>query len=197
MRIKAFSIIAALALGGAAYAQQAPTLNIRGVIAEVGAETIVVKTSDGASRTITLPAEVPVAVTKPFTMADVRTGMMLGVTTMVRDDGKIVALDVRPIPPTARAGLSPYDLRQGSTMTNATLEANVESSNGRELSLNYKEGVVKVLVTPETTMSQAAPGARADLKAGEAAYVAARAGADGALTAVRVQVSKDGVKPTQ
>ena len=67
---------------------------------------------------------------------------------------------------------------------------------GNEITLNYKSGTIKVLVVPETAMSQAAPGKREDLKAGETVYVAARAEGD-KLTAVRVQVSKDGVKPTQ
>jgi hypothetical protein len=45
-------------------------------------------------------------------------------------------------------------------------------------------------------MSQAVPGTREDLKPGETIYVAAR-DEGGKLTALRVQVSKDGVKPTQ
>ncbi|HEY8579993.1 MAG TPA: hypothetical protein VIL72_08915 [Beijerinckiaceae bacterium] len=197
MRAKALGLVAALLIHSPLVAQQAPTSNIRGAIETVGAESIVVRTRDGATRTITLPADVAIAVTKPFTLSDIKPGMTLGVTTAPRADGQIVALDVRPIPATARVGLSPYDLREGSTMTNAVLAADVARSDGRELTLDYKSGVVKVLVTPETTMSQSAPGSREDLKPGETAYVAARDAGDGRLVAVRVQVSKDGVKPTQ
>ena len=46
-------------------------------------------------------------------------------------------------------------------------------------------------------MSQSMPGSRSDIKPGETVFVAARAGDGGMFTAVRVQVSKDGVKPTQ
>ena len=46
-------------------------------------------------------------------------------------------------------------------------------------------------------MSQAVPGARTDLKAGETVFAATRRDDTGKLTALRVQVSKDGVKPTQ
>lgn len=46
-------------------------------------------------------------------------------------------------------------------------------------------------------MSPAIPGNRTDIKPGETIFVAARREADGKLVAVRVQVSTNGVKPTQ
>ena len=113
--------------------------------------------------------------------------------------GKVfdVAIDVRPIPATANQGLSPHDLAPQSTMTNAAVEATAAATEGNELTLNYKSGTVTVLVLPGTAMSQAAPGSRSDLKVGETVFVAARRTDAGGLTAARVQVSKDGVKPTQ
>ena len=57
-------------------------------------------------------------------------------TTIKRADGQWVALDVRPIPPTARLGLSPFDLQPEATMTNATLEGQVVSAGGTELAVN-------------------------------------------------------------
>jgi hypothetical protein len=82
-------------------------------------------------------------------------------------------------------------------MTNASVEATAAATEGNELTLNYKSGTVTVLVLPGTAMSQAAPGSRSDLKVGETVFVAARRTDAGGLTAARVQVSKDGVKPTQ
>lgn len=198
MRPHAISaVIGLVLLGGAvmpAVAQQA-TANIRGTVAGFDGKVIAIKMKDGGDLAVDLPETVNVAVTRPFTMADVKPGMTLGVTTVVRDD-KIVAIDVRPIPPAAPPGLSPYDLAPQSTMTNAVLEASVAASGGDELTLNYKTGTVKVLVPPGTPMSQSAPGSRADIKPGETIYVFAR-NEGGKYTAVRVQVSKDGVKPTQ
>ena len=49
---------------------------------------------------------------------------------------------------------------------------------------------------PGTPMSQAAPGSRDDLKPGETVFVSTRREGD-TLVAQRVQVSKNGVKPTQ
>jgi hypothetical protein len=46
-------------------------------------------------------------------------------------------------------------------------------------------------------MSQAVPGNRSDIKAGETIFISALVGDDNKLTAARVQVSTNGVKPTQ
>jgi hypothetical protein len=48
-----------------------------------------------------------------------------------------------------------------------------------------------------TPMSRAVPGARSDLVLGEAVYVATRRNESQGFTAVRVQVGKNGIKPTQ
>ena len=103
---------------------------------------------------------------------------------------------MRPISATANEGLSPYDLKPDSVMTNGIVEATVSSAQGPELTLNYKTGTVKVLVPPEATLSQPGPGALSDLKAGETIFVAVSREGD-KLTALRAQVSKDGIKPTQ
>ena len=194
-QFRLFAAAAVLAItSSAAMAQQ--NTNIRGVITGFDGKAIAIKSNDGQSVSVDLPEGVNVAGTKSFAMADVKPGMKLGVTTIKRADGATVAIDVRPIPATANEGLSPYDLQPQSTMTNAVAEATAVTAGVDELTLNYKTGTVKVLVPPGTPMSQAVPGTRADLKAGETIYVAARKDGD-KLVAVRVQISKDGVKPTQ
>ena len=179
-------------------AQPAPAnLNVRGVVTAFDGKVLAVRSRDGGDVSIVLPDAVPVNTTRAFTMADIKPGMVLGVTTMKRADGTVFAIDVRPIPPAARRGLSPFDLQPGSTMTNGVMEASVASSGGQELTLNYESGVVKVLVPPGTPMSQSTPGSRADIRPGETVFVATRVEEGNKFTAVRVQVSKDGIKPTQ
>lgn len=182
-------------LSAAAFAQQ--NTNIRGTVTAFDGKVISVKTRAGDDVQVDLPEAINVAATKSITLADIKPGTVLGVTTVKRADGATVAIDIRPITATANQGLSPYDLQPGSTMTNAALEGTLESSGGQELTLNYKTGTVKVLVPPGTPMSQSVPGSRADIKPGEAIFVAARPGEGGRMTAVRVQVGKDGAKPTQ
>jgi len=176
----------------------AQNMNLRGTVSAFDGKVISVKARDGRDLKIELPDNAPVNITKPLKLSDLKPGQTVGVTTIKRaSDGATVAIDVRPIPATANQGLTPHDLQPGSTMTNAALEGSVQAVGGHELTLNYKTGTVKVLVPEGTPMSQAAPGERADIKPGETIYIAARPESDGKLTAVRVQVSKDGVKPTQ
>lgn len=179
----------------AAWAQQAT--NIRGTVTAFDGKTIAVATREGTAVEVALPETVNVSGTKAITLADLKPGTVLGVTTIKRADGQVVAIDVRPIPPTARLGLSPFDLQPESTMTNASLEGQVLSANGAELMLNHGDGAIKVLVPPGTPMSQSVPGNRADIKPGETIFISARRDAEGKLTAARVQVSTNGVKPTQ
>lgn len=178
----------------AVHAQQ--EVRVRGTIAAFDGKFLTVTARNGGEVRAELPDNVTVSTTRAFSLADIKPGMVMGVTTVKRADGALVAIDVRPIPPTARQGLSPYDLAPDSTMTNAAVEGLVESTGGQTLTLNYQTGKVSVLVPPGTPMSQAAPGTRADLKAGEAVVLTARQTGTG-LSIVRIQVAKDGVRPTQ
>jgi hypothetical protein len=186
-------LLGALFFAGAVQAQN---VNIRGDITAFDGKVVSVKTRDGRDVQVELPDNVAVATTRAITLADIKPGSPIAVTTVKRGDD-VVAIDVRPLPPTVPHGLSPYDLQPGSTMTNAALEGSVQAAGGQELTLNYKSGTVKVLVPPGTPMSAAAPGSRADIKPGETIYVAGKPAGDNRFIAARVQVSKDGVKPTQ
>jgi hypothetical protein len=191
------SWLAVLIISGGAFAQTPQSVNIRGTVTSFDGRMIRVEARGAGPLEVELPETVNVSGTKAFSLSDVKPGMVLGVTTIKRADGETVAIDVRPIPATAPLGLSPFDLAAGSTMTNATLEGQAVLANGSELVLNYKSGTVKVLVPPGTPMSQSAPGSRADIKPGETIFIVARIGAGDKLTAARVQVSTNGVKPTQ
>ncbi len=176
------------------FAQQ--TQNIRGLIQAFDGQKLEVETFDGRKVSIGVPADLRVTTTKPFSLSEVKPGMKLGVTTLKAPNGQTIAIDVRPISATANEGLSPYDLKPDSVMTNGIVEATVSSAQGPELTLNYKTGTVKVLVPAEATLSQPGPGTLSDLKPGETIFVAVSHEGD-KLTALRAQVSKDGVKPTQ
>ena len=176
----------------------APTINIRGAIVSFAGTTLQVKDATGTVQSIQVPDALNVTVAKAFGMADIKPGMVLGVTTLARPDGTVVALDVRPLGANTALSTREYDLAPGSQMNNAKLDdiVAIAGTNGTELTLNYGTGTVKALITPQTTMSQAAAGARTDLKPGETVYVRARTDVN-PMIATQVEVSKDGVKPTQ
>jgi hypothetical protein len=191
------AILTCLSVGSLPLHAQQKNSNVRGVITAFDGKTVTIKTTAGTTAVVDVPEKARIATTRPFAVADIKPGMPLGVTTIKRADGKTVAIDVRPIPPAAKQGLSPYDLAPNSTMTNARLEGIVSAAGAQELSLDYGTGKISVLLTDKTTMSRSAAGTRDDLKPGETIYVFASHGEGGKLTAVRLQVSKDGVKPTQ
>jgi Domain of unknown function (DUF5666) len=194
----AFLLTGLLALTSVAALAQTNNTNVRGTVTAFDGKMIAVAAREGKTIEVSLPESVNVSGTQAFTLADLQPGTVLGVTTIKRADGQLVAIDVRPIPPTARLGLSPFDLQPESTMTNAMLEGQVVSTNGAELTLNPGSGnPLKVLVPPGTPMSRAVPGKREDIKPGETIFIAARPDEQGKLVALRVQVSTNGAKPTQ
>jgi hypothetical protein len=172
-------------------------VNVRGTIKQISGDAIVITKKSGGEATVHLNVKSRISGTAKFTLADVKPGMKLGVTTVVRGSD-IVAIDVRPIPKRAPDGLSPYDLAPNSTMTNGILEGDVAGTSGSNfITINYGKGKVKVLVPQGTPMSKAVDGSKADLKAGAAIYAATIKTNDGKLNAVRVQVGKNGLSPTQ
>ena len=82
-------------------------------------------------------------------------------------------------------------------MTNANVSSIIAAGDKRELTLQYKDGTTKMTVAPNAPIVRAVPGSRSDLRAGEYIFAAVQAAPDGTLTAPRIQVSKDGVRPPQ
>ena len=119
---------------------------------------------------------------------------------MQRPDGTLVALEVHTFPAdrgVPNEGHRPWDLQPGSTMTNAMVSAMVQATDGHVLTLTYKDGSQKLLVPDGVPIVTAVPGDRSLLVPGAYVFIAADVDADGKMTATRVQVSKDGVKPPQ
>jgi hypothetical protein len=138
-----------------------------------------------------------VAVARAVRFEDLKPGDYVGATTRPGPDGRPTALEVHFLAPTAPEGQGAWDLEPGTTMTNANVTATVVASGNRELTVSLK-GVAQTFAVPaDAPIVRTVPGTRADLAPGEYVFVAAQAGADGALTAARIQVSKDGVRPPQ
>lgn len=180
---------------GLAGAQQ-KTQRIRGTITAFDGNMLSVKSRDGSDLSIELLEKASVAAAKAITLADLKQGDYVGSTTMKRDDGTLVAVEVHAIPRTVREGHGPWDLPPGSMMTNANIASVVDSAGGQELTLVYKDGSQKILVPPGTPIVTTVSADRSFLKPGEYVWLNAAVGADGKLTfSGRIQVSKDGVRP--
>jgi len=195
MRLAGMAAAAALA-AGVAHAQ--PTnVRVRGTIEQLDGNVLKVKSRDGKSLQIELAANAAVNATRKITLADIKPGDYVGVTSRKRPDGSMSALEVHVLPPVAPSGHFPWDLEPDTMMTNANVTAKVAGSGGNELTLDYKTGSQKIYVPDSAPIAATVPGDRTLLKPGETVFLIAQSGPDGKLSAARVQVSKNGIKPPQ
>lgn len=172
-------------------------MRVRGTITAIDGNTLMVKSRDGKDVKLTVPDNVGVAVAKAIKFEDIKPGDYVGTTATKNADGMLVAMEVHYLPPQVPSGHIPWDLAPNTTMTNASVEASVQDTGKRELTVRYKDGMQKILVPEGIPLVRAVPGRRADLKAGEYVFLIAQVKPDGTLVAPRIQVSKDGVRPPQ
>ena len=199
MRRLHYLLIGALVFASAAVQAQTQ-MRIRGTITAVDGDVLSVKTREGRDMKIELAPNATFAYPKLVKLADIKPGTPLGTTAVPGPDGKLVAREVHVFPADRaipNEGHRPWDLEPKSSMTNAAVSAVAQGSNGRELTLKYKDGSQTVVVPENTPVVMAVDGDRSLLKPGEYAYIQAGMNNDGKVVASRVQVSKDGVRPPQ
>ena len=188
-------LLAGLLVANAVNAQT--TTRLRGTITEIEGNVMSIKSRDGKDVKVQVPDNVSVAVAKAIRFEDIKQGDYVGATTIAAPDGTLTAVEVHYVPPTVPEGHGPWDLQPGSMMTNANVSSIVAAADKRELTLQYKDGSKKMNVPQNIPIVRAVPGSRRDLRAGEYVFAAVQAAPDGTLTAPRIQVSKDGVRPPQ
>ncbi|HKN08132.1 MAG TPA: hypothetical protein VJ376_01410 [Pseudomonadota bacterium] len=191
--------IAAFTLVLAASAWAQGTVRVRGTIERVDGNTLFVKSRDGAELKVALaPNALVVAIVKA-SLADVKQGSFVGVTGMPQADGSQRAIEVHIFPEAMRGtgeGHYAWDLRPGSTMTNANVEQTVSGVDGQTLSVKYKDGEKKLIVPPDATIVTYVTGDKSELKPGTKIFVAAaKKLPDGTLEAPRVNYGRDGITP--
>ena len=173
------------------------TTRLRGTITAIDGNVMSVKSRDGKDVKVQVPDSVSVAVAKAIRFDDIKQGDYVGATTMAAADGTLTAIEVHYLAPTVPEGHIPWDLQPGSMMTNANVSSTVAAADHRELTLQYKDGTKKMNVPENVPIVRAVPGSRTDLRAGEYVFAAVQVAPDGTLSAPRIQVSKDGVRPPQ
>ena len=152
----------------------------------------------GEDLVVELTEKASVATAKAITLADLKPGAYVGVTTRKGADGALVALEVHTLPPTVKPGFRPWDLAPDTMMTNANIASVKQGAGGHELVMKLPDGEQKIIVPSGTPVVTQVKAGRSDLKPGEYVFFNANVGADGKLTVPgRIQVSKAGVKPPQ
>jgi hypothetical protein len=198
-RLLVASLTVISVLGSAAWAQQPPTVRIRGTIEAVDGSLLTVKSREGADMKVHVTDNVTVFGVAKTAISEIKQGSYIGVSAMPEPDGTQKALAVQIFPETQRGvaeGFRPWDLRPNSTMTNATVAETVAGIDGQKILVKYKDGEKNVVVPPDTPIVTFVAGDKSELKPGAKIIIfSATKKEDGTLEAARVNVGRDGITP--
>ncbi len=180
-----------------AFAQE--TRRVRATIEKIDGSTLYVKTREGEDLKITLAEKPMIVAIVPATLADLKPGTYVGSGATPGPDGSLVAIEVHIFPEAMRGtgeGHRPMAGPPQATMTNANVDVSVAAVDGQMLTLKYKDGEKKLLVTPKTAIVAYTPGDFAELKPGIKIFIAAaQKQPDGSLQVARISYGRDGLTP--
>ena len=174
-----------------------PPVRVRATVEKIDGGVLTVKARDGTEMKLKLADNAPVNEIVKASLADVKPGAYVAVTGMPQPDGSQKALAVFIFAEAQRGlaeGYRPWDFAPNSTMTNATVDNQVAGVQGQTLTVKYKDGEQKVLITPATEITVATKKSAADLKLGQKISVfAAKKQPDGTLEAPNISFGDYGV----
>jgi hypothetical protein len=180
-------------------AAQQDTVRVRGAIEKKDGAAYIVKTRDGETVRVELTDQPLFVAMVKAGMNDIKPGMFVGATAMPGPGDSLQAVEVHIFPEAMRGtgeGHRPWDLKPQSTMTNASVDTMVTGNDGHTLTMKYKDGEKKLLVTPATVVVTYAPGDAAEVGPGTKIFIsAAQKQADGSLKTPRITYGKDGLTP--
>ena len=178
-------------------AQDAP-VRVRGTVERVEGDTYVIKARSGGQQKVKLADNAMVVALIKASLADIKQGSYVGVSGMPQADGSQKALEVHSFPEAMRGtgeGHRGWDLQPSSTMTNGAVEQTSASADGQMLTLKYKDGEKKIVVSLDTPIVVYVPGDKSELKPGAPIFIAAATKQpDGTLLTPRVNVGR-GIAP--
>jgi hypothetical protein len=191
---------ALLFVASMSFAQQPPQVRVRGTVEAVDGSMLTVKSRDGQTTYhIKLADNAAVRGIIKASLTDIKDNSFIGVTGMPQADGSQKAVEIHIFPDALRGtgeGHRPWDLMPNSTMTNAAVAQMVKGVEGNEITLKYKEGDKKIVVTPETVIVAFVPGDKSELKPGAKIFIGGAAKKDdGTLEAAAINVGRDGLTP--
>jgi hypothetical protein len=176
------------------------TVRVRGTVERIEGPVYVIKTRDGSEVKLTTVADNPLFVAiVPAKMSDIKPGMYVGSAGMMQEDGTQKAIEVHIFPESMRGtgdGHYDWDLLPKSKMTNGSVEQAVTGVAGPLLSVKYKDGEKKLVVTPQTVVVTYEIGKREEIVPGTKIFVsAAKKQADGTLQTPRITYGRNGEGP--
>ena len=178
-----------------ATAQAPETVRVRATIESVDGAMLTAKSGDGTPLKIKLVDNAPVSEVVKAPLSDIKQGSYLAITATPQPDGTQRATGILIFPPGVHPpeGFSNWDLPH-STMTNATVADQVATADGQTLTVKYKDGEKKIVVSPSAQIVTLKKAAATDLKAGQKIFIfAAKKLDDGTLSAPNVSFGDYGV----
>jgi hypothetical protein len=198
-KISSLAALLVITCASVAWAQQPPTVRVRGTIEAVDGPVLAIKSRDGADMKVRVTDNVAVFGVAKTELSEIKQGSYIGITAMPEPDGTQKAIAVHIFPENQRGaaeGFRPWDLRANSTMTNATVAETVKGTDGQNILVKYKDGEKKVVVPPDTPIVTFVAGDKSELKPGAKIIIFGAAKKDdGMLEANRVNVGRDGIMP--
>lgn len=179
---------------------QAPqTVRLRGVIEKVDSKTVTAKSDKGDELKINFADKMLVVEVVKASLADIKDGAFIGSGAMPQPDGTQKAIEVHIFAESMRGtgeGFRPWDGAPNSTMTNGTVGTTVTGVDGPVITVKFKDGEKKIIVTPDVPIARFEVGDMSAVKPG-AAFTVLRAvkKPDGSFDIDRINVGRDGVVP--
>jgi hypothetical protein len=208
--------VGALGLAALATAASAEE-HVRGVIKAVANDELTVSMPDGRPEKLKLGDQTKVSAASRADLGAIAKDAFIGTTAVEAKDGTLRAIEVHVFAEAMRGageGHRPWDLKPGSTMTNATVSgmdaakaggastmtnANVSdvagAGGGKKLTLKYAGGEKTVIVPPGTPVIRLEPADRAALAPGAHVSAGGEKQPDGTVLVGRMFVGKGGVVP--
>jgi hypothetical protein len=182
-----------------ALAQQPQTVRLRGVIEKVDGHTVLAKSAKGDALKLNLADKVLVVAVMKASMADIREGEFIGSGAMPQPDGSQKAIEVHIFAKSMRGtgeGFRTWDGAPNSTMTNGTVGASVTGVDGPVITVKYKDGEKKIVVTPNVPIVRFEVADLSAVEPGSAfTVIAAAPKPDGSFDVNRINVGRGGASP--
>jgi len=182
---------------------------IRGTVDSFDGKTLVVKTPDGQSTSVTVPDALQIRANEKATLSDIKPGDFVASAADKGPDGKVHAEELRIFPEAMRGageGHRPMGPNPDRTMTNGTVAVSdpesrtmtngtVSATGGdRSITVKYKEGETVIVIDPTTPITRIVIADKSLLKPGATVAIVANQ-KDTGLVAANITAEKDGVKP--
>jgi len=203
LRLLALTVSAPLWIAGGmstavAGENMATHVQIRGVVETLAGEQLTVTSHEGSRVNVNLSTTVGVSAVKKASIDDIKKGDYVGIASLPASHGQEGALEVLIFPAQLKGvgeGRFNYDLKPGSSMTNATVANAVKSVDHGEVTVTWHGHTKKIEIADDTPIVTLAPATKKDIQSGIPVFIPAEKDANGVLSTQMLIVGKNGVVP--